>query len=75
MAEGLGRPEKEQASRKLVEEYYYLQDKCSAHFSGLRELPAFGKTYAGYFQRTFESYTRCEYRTLSDELTDTCAER
>ena len=58
MAESRQMADKESSSRKVVEEFFYLQDRCSAHFAGLRELPAFGKTFAGFFQKTFESYTR-----------------
>ena len=53
-------------AKRVVDEWHYLQDRCSQAFAGLREASPFGRSFVGVFQKTFECYTR--YRGPADRL-------
>lgn len=44
--------------QRIIDEYLALLDRSQQLFSGLRDLPNFGKQWQPYFQRTFEVYTK-----------------
>ncbi len=49
-------------TKRVVDEWHYLQDKCAVAFAGLREASPFGRAFVGVFQKTFECYTRYDRR-------------
>mmetsp|Transcript_127969 Transcript_127969/g.190641 ORF Transcript_127969/g.190641 Transcript_127969/m.190641 type:complete len:565 (+) Transcript_127969:22-1716(+) len=44
--------------QRIIDEYSSLLDRSQQLFSGLRDVPQFGKQWQPYFQRTFEVYTK-----------------
>jgi len=44
--------------QRIIDEYTTLLERSQQLFSGLREVPQFGKQWQPYFQRTFEVYTK-----------------
>ncbi|XP_065830194.1 protein SCAI-like isoform X2 [Oscarella lobularis] len=63
----------EEADKTVVQEFTYLLEKSKQLFSGIRDLPQFGrKHWPGYFARTFDVYTRLwkfqqKHRKVLDE--------
>lgn len=44
--------------RKLLEDFFLLQDRAATLFSGLKDLPEHGSQWETHFARTFEIYTK-----------------
>jgi len=44
--------------QQICEEYLALVERSQQLFSGLRDLPQFGRQWLPYFQKAFEVYTR-----------------